>query len=221
MRHGLLILLGGHGDDVGLHDILHPGVLARHDDAAQGDHAQQVPALVDDIAVVDRLLIHARAADGGDCVGGGHLRPQGHKLDGHDGAGAVLGIAQQLVDALAHIRVGLSQQTLDHVGRHLLHQVYRVVHVQFVQHRFQLGIRKAADQLFLHIGLHLHKGLGGLLLGQQAEQRSGRVIRHHGEQRRHLRGLHGNQHVAQGIVFFVFPQFFHCGFKGVIDLRHF
>ena len=59
------------------------------------------------IAGVDRLLVDARAADAQDRFLDRHVRAQGDIFGGHDRAGGILGIAQDLVDLLAHVRLGL------------------------------------------------------------------------------------------------------------------
>ena len=59
------------------------------------------------IAGVDRLLVDARAADAQNRFLDRHIRAQGDIFGGHDRAGGILGIAQNLVDLLAHLGVGL------------------------------------------------------------------------------------------------------------------
>ncbi len=130
----------------------------------------QVAAVVNDIADVDGLLVRAGAADALQGVLHGHGGLQIHELRGHDAAGGVLRVFENLVDALAHVRVGVLQNPLDHVGGHFLHDVHRVVQIQLVQHFFQLRVGKALDQQLLLVAVQLHEYLRGLLLGQQAEQ---------------------------------------------------
>ena len=59
------------------------------------------------VAGVDRLLVDACPADAENRFADRHVRPQGDVFGGHDRAGGILGIAQNLVDLLAHLGVGL------------------------------------------------------------------------------------------------------------------
>ena len=72
-------------------------------DAGQADEL----VAAGDVAGVDRLLVDARAADAQDRFLDRHVRAQGDIFGGHDRAGGILGIAQDLVDLLAHVRLGL------------------------------------------------------------------------------------------------------------------
>lgn len=94
-------------DDVLLHDRLDGRVviLAQKQvlDAGQADEL----VAAGDVAGVDRLLVDARAADAQDRFLDRHVRAQGDIFGGHDRAGGILGIAQDLVDLLAHVRFGL------------------------------------------------------------------------------------------------------------------
>ena len=108
-------------------------------------------------------------ADALQCVLHGHIGLQIHELRGHNAAGGVLGVFQDLVDALAHLRVAVAQDALHHPGGHLLHDVGGVVQIQLVQNLFQLRVGKAANQKLLVVAVQLHEDLRRQLLGQQAE----------------------------------------------------
>ena len=201
LGHILLVVQGVGGDHMGIHDVPHHVVLLRQQNGADGEIPQQVAALVNDVADVDGLLVRAGAADALQGVLHGHGGLQVHVLRGHDAAGAVVGVFQDFVDALADVRVRVAQDALDHVGGHLLHDVHRVVQVQLVQHFLQLRVGKALDEHLLLLRIQLHEHLGRLLLGQQAEHQRHLVVQFH-EQARDVLGLQGQQKVAQlGIAF--------------------
>ena len=158
-------------------------------------------ALVNDIAEVDGLLVGAGAADALEGVLHRHVLLQVHKLGGHDAAGGVVGIFQNLVDALAHLRVRVLQNALDHVGGHFLHDVYGIVQIQLVQHFLQLGVGEALDQKLLFIGVQLHEYLRRQLLGQQAEHQRHPLVQLTAQDG-DIRRLHGEQEVTQLRVLF-------------------
>ena len=102
--------------------------------------------------------------------------------------------------------MGVRQNTLDHIGRHFLYNIDRVVEVKLIQHLFQLVVGKALNQQFLQIGVHFHKGFGGQLLREQAENQ-----RQHGliqllKKGGDIRRVHRGKHLAQGGVFFALKQ---------------
>ena len=130
-------------------------------------------------------------ADAQDRLLYGHLWAQGNILRGHQRAGGIFGIAQDLIDGLAHFRISLLQDTLDHIGRHFLHQVSGIIHIQLVHDLFQLVVGKAPDQQFLSIGLHFHEGLCRQLLGQQAEYQRNLNILQIRKQPCYIAGVHG------------------------------
>ena len=95
-------------------------------------------------------------------------------LGGHDGAGGVLGVVEELIDLSAGGGVRVAQDTADHVGGHVLNEVHGVVQVQLVQHLSQLLITQGVDESLLVVGvLQLGEHLGGYLLGQQAKDQDG------------------------------------------------
>ena len=164
--------------------------------------------VVHHVADVDGLLVRPGAADVFQGVLHGEVRPQVHELRGHDGAGGVLGVFQDLVDALAHLGVRVLQDALDHVGRHLLHDVHGVVQVQLVQHFLQLRVGKAPDQQLLLVAVQLHEDLRRLLLGQQAEEQwQGLLVVQIVRQLGDVRRLQRQQQGAQLLILFSLDQF--------------
>ena len=197
-----LFLVGqrADGDHVFVHDLAHGGVVVRGEEQILDRHrAEEFPPL-GDIAGVDRLLVHARAADTGDRLGHGHARPQRDILRRHDRSGGVFGIAQDLVDLLAHLGVGLGEDTLDHIGRHLVDEIRRIVDVKLVDDLVQLTVGKTADQQLLPFAVQLGKGLGRGLLGQQPEQHRHALLLEILEHAGNVRRLHGHQDVLQGLI---------------------
>ena len=169
------------------------------------NHADQRPVL-GDVAGVDGLLVDAGAADPGDGLGDGHLGPEGDILRGHDGAGGVLGVAQDLVDGLAHLGVGLAQDAADHGGGHLLDDVHGVVHEELVQDLLQLGIREAPDQQLLGLLVHLHEGVRRQLLGEQTVEQGEAVLLQLVKNGGNVRRVHGDQDLPEGGVFLLRQQ---------------
>ena len=148
-----------------------------------------MPPVINDVADVDGLLVRSGPADALQGVLHRHGLLQIHKLRGHNGAGGILRIFQNFVDAFAHIRVGVLQNPLDHVGGHFLHDVNGIVQIQLVQHFLQLRVGKAADQQLLLVAFQLYEHLCRLLLRQQTEQQGQRlfivqIVRQNGNVRR-------------------------------------
>ena len=219
---GLLVVQGLDTDEVALHDVADDVVFLRQQQRPDGQHADQVALLIDDIADVDGLLVRTGAADALEGVLHGHGLFQVHELRGHDAAGGVIGIFEDLVDAFAHFRVRVAQNTLDNIGRHLLHDVHRVVQIQLVQHFFQLRVGKALDQQLLLVAVQLHKHLCCQLLGQQAEYQR-YLFSQLTAQRGDVRRLQRQQEVAQGSVLFSGQQildFFHQSVPVFFQLKH-
>ena len=155
------------------------------------------------VADVDGLLVRPGAADVLQGVLHGEVRPQVHELRGHDGAGGVLRVFQNFVDALARLRVRVLQDALDHIRRHLLHDVHGVIQIQLVQHFLQLRVGEALDQQLLLVAVQLHEDLRRLLLGQQAEEQwQGLLVIQIVRQLGDVRRLQGQQQGAQLLILF-------------------
>ena len=218
--------MGVDREDVSLHDVPDAGLIGGQQHPPHRDHPQQHPVL-GDIAGVDGLLVDAHAADAGKGLLHRGVWMEKDELRGHDGAGGVLGIVQQLVDLAAGGGVGVAQDPGDHVGRHVLDDVHRVIQVQLVQHLPQLPVAEGPDQLLLVLGvLQVGEHLRRRVLGQQAEdqdlllhvqlvQELGDVhLVHLGQQLLHAAELplfHQLQQQVQVIVFVhaLFPPFVH------------
>ena len=90
-------------------------------------------------------------------------------LRGHQAAGAVFGVFQDLVDLFPGLAVRLQQDALDDVCRHLFDEVYRIVYEQLVQHQLEFFIGKGRDQKLLLGAAHLHERLRRQFFGEKAE----------------------------------------------------
>lgn len=107
------------------------------------------------IADVDGLLVRAGAADALEGVLHRHVSLEVDELRRHQRAGGILGIFQDLIDALAGVGVGVLQNALDH-ARGISRRYRRASsRYRFVEHLLELGVGKAADEHFLHIRLQL------------------------------------------------------------------
>ena len=203
LSHVLLVIGGLGPHHVGVHDILDQVLLVGQQQVADRQHAQQLAPGVGDVQDVDGLQLTADAADTLKGVRHRHVLFQGQKLHVHDGACAVLGVFQNFVDGLAHLRRGLVQNTDHHAGGHLLHDVHRVVQIQLVQHFLQLRVGKAVDEHLLAFALQLHEHLCRRLLGQQPVQQrhdlGAGLLQDQGD----IRRLHGQEQVTQAGVSFL------------------
>ena len=92
------------------------------------------------------------------------------------------------------------------VRGHLLDEIDRVVHIQLVHDLFELGVRKAADEQLLLLGLHFDECFRRQLLRQQPEkERQGKLIRLF-KTRRHVRRVHRYENVPERGVFLPLDQ---------------
>ena len=194
LGHVLLVVHSGNGNHVGFHDLLDGVLLIRQQQRADRDQSQQVAAGIGDIADIDGFLVNAGAPDTLERVGHGHVPLQVHKLGGHDRPGGVLRVLENLVDAAAGLRVGMTEDAFDHAGRHFLDQIHRIIHVQLVQHFLQLCVGKGLDEQLLLLRLHFHEDLRRQFLGQEAvDQREpvlGQLRQNGGDVRRFKKEKH-------------------------------
>ena len=195
LGHVFPVLHGGGGNDIGLHDLFDHVGLVRKQQSPDRYQAQQVTAGVSNIADVDGLLVHTGAANALDGVLHGHVPFQVHELCGHDRTGGVLGIFENLINALAGLGVGVTEDALNHGGRHLLDQIDSIVYVQLVQDFFQLGIGKGLDEQFLLLGVHFHKSFGGQFLGEQAVDQGETILGQFSQNGGDIGRLKEEQHV--------------------------
>ena len=200
LRDLLLIVERVDGDDVLLHDGFDGRlVVLTQKQILDRDQTDQLVS-ARNVAGVNGLLVDAGTADAEDGLLHRHVRPQGNIFRRHDRAGGILGIAENLVDLLAHLRLRLRQDPLHHVGGHFLDDIDGVIDVQLVNDLFQLRVREAADQQLLKLRLHLDERLRRQLLRQQPEQqRQARfvdVLEHGGD----VCGVHCVEQIPQRVI---------------------
>ena len=161
--------MGGHGDEVAFHDAVNRLQVAGGQQQALDAHCTNQQPVLQHITGIDCFLVHAGTADPQDRVAHRHVRSQFHVLRRHHGSGGIFRILQDLVDLLAHLRIGLGQDTLYHVRGHLFDNVHRVINVQFVHNLTQFLIADTLDQGFLLLALHFNEAFRGQLLWQKPE----------------------------------------------------
>ena len=166
-----LFLVVGRGgiDDVRVHDVFQDHVIVRQQQILDGDNAFELALGGRDIADVDCLLILANLADAGERLAHAHVFFQVHKLGRHDAAGRILGIFQVLVDEVARGRRRRAHDTLDHIGRQLLHHVDGVVNIQLFDDAGKLRIGDGVDDRLLLLDLEVGEHGRRDLLGQDTE----------------------------------------------------
>ena len=197
LRHVLLIVRGLGPHHVRVHDLFNKVVLVRQQQIPDGQHAQQMPGGIGDVQDIDGLQLAADTADPLKGVRHRHVFLQGQELHVHNGAGGVLRILEYFVDGFPHLRLRFIEDTDDHAGGHLLHDIHRVVQIQLVQHLGQLRVGKPVDEHFLTLRLQLHEHLRRRLLGQQAVQQGHLLLLPLLQEQRDVRRLHGQEQVAQ------------------------
>ena len=166
------------------------GVVVGQKQILDRDNAFQLPMGGDDEADVDGLLVLADSPDPGKGFLHAHVLLQIHKLRGHDAAGRVLRVVEILVDQRPGLRRGGAHDTLDHIGRKLLHHVHRVVHVQFFDDPGQFRVGHGVDNAFLIRCIKVGEDIGGGLLREQAEDHRHAVVFDPGKKFRHVKLVH-------------------------------
>ena len=165
----LLVRMGAYILYVGLHYIADNFVFSCQQQVLHGDNPQKLPSAVRNIAGVDGLLLHPRAAYALEGLFHGHAPFQVHILHGHDAPGAVLGVVEHLVYHPSGLAVHVAEYLLHDIGGHLLDHVHRVVQKQLLHHLVQLPVAEAPHQQLLALGLHIGEGVRRQLLWQQPE----------------------------------------------------
>ena len=153
----------------GGHEVAHPAGVRHGEQVAQREHAEQVLAAVDDVDVVDGLHVLGLAAQHRQRLAGGGVGRHLGEGRGHDAAGGVLGVGEQL----AHVLGVFLLHERDEPPGAILGQVGDQVGGVVGRHgREQLGglvVRQVDEQRRLIRRVHLLQGVGGELVLEDAE----------------------------------------------------
>ena len=149
--------------DVGVHQRTDQRVVVGNREVAQADHAFEMAIRlgVDDVQVVGEigrrdswLQLTSRLAYR---VGSQHT----HELVGHDAAGRIVRIAQQVDDQLASRRQHLAQESLGTLGSQVAKQVRGCLGRHRGQQPHRLVFVQHLDDLRLALGRHRLERVGG------------------------------------------------------------
>ena len=163
VRYIFLVLVGRYIDQVAIGELPQRGVAVGHDQRAQRKHARQHTARVLGVDVVDALEVLVELADGLDGIGDCRRGGQGDKLRGHDTAGGVFLVAQQVTNSLLLLDAHQAQELLGLLVAELVDQVGGVVRVHHGQHRRCVRVGQALEHLGHElVVIELRDGLGGL-----------------------------------------------------------
>ena len=185
----LLVVGHPHRDDVLVHDVGDGGLQFGQQQAADRHDAQQA-VFLHHIAGVEGLRLFALLPDGRKRLFDVHLLAQPDVFKGHQAAGRVFGVVQQLVQALAGLRRGFFQHPLDHACRHIFQQVGGVVQAHLLDGGDQLDVGELIHQLVPRLVRHIGKDLGGHFLFQQPEHHQPVVFVQFFQQFGQVGGLH-------------------------------
>ena len=119
---------------------------------------------------VDGLLVDRRLADAVEGLLHRHRGQKADELNRHDGAGAVFGVLQKLVDVGTRLAVALGEETFHDARGHLFDEVHRIVEEELIHDLFDLSVGERLQKLFLRIAVDLDEHLGRKILGQDAEE---------------------------------------------------
>ena len=155
--------------EVGRHDVGDRLVLIGENQMPQRDGAHQMALAVDDIAGVDGFLVQAGLAQRFHRLAHGHGAVELGKLDGHDRAGRIFRVFEELVDQRALCGIGVLQDALDDRRGQLLEEIDRVVQEHFVQQGVDFAVADQRDQLLLLLAVDIGEHFRRDVLGQYAE----------------------------------------------------
>ena len=162
---------------------------------------------------INGLLVNGDLSNQGESLTDRHVLLQADKLGCHDASGRVFGVFQEFVDRLAVLGGRVCENTLHHIGGHLLDQVYRIIHVQLVQNFPELLITEGFNQNLLEIGIEFDKHVCCQFLRQNPVQNRKLVLRNLLEHFRDIGGRHIHQNLSEVRVL-LFVQQLHGIFQG-------
>ena len=163
VRHVFLVLVGRHVDQVAIGELAQRGIAVGHDQRAQREHAGEHAARILGIDVIDTLEVLIEFANRLDGIADRRRGGQRDKLRGHDAAGGVVLIAQQVTNRLLLLDAHQAQELLGLLVIELVDQVGGVVRVHHGQHRRCVRVGQALEHLgHKLVVIELRDGLGGL-----------------------------------------------------------
>ncbi|GIW19984.1 MAG: hypothetical protein KatS3mg065_0280 [Chloroflexota bacterium] len=159
-RHVVLVVEDPDRDRIADHDLADRGVGLGDDEVAEGEDADEVPLVVGDVDVVDRLGVRLELPESVDGLSRGQVVGDGDELGRHDPAGGVLRVAEELPDLVGLVALHEGED----LGPGLIRQVGDEVGGVIGAHLFEdvggaLG-REVLEDLDLGLGRHLLDGLG-------------------------------------------------------------
>ena len=163
VRHVFLVLVGRHVDQVAIGELAQRGIAVGHDQRAQREHAGEHAARILGIDVIDTLEVLIEFANRLDGIADRRRGGQRDKLRGHDAAGGVVLITQQVTNRLLLLDAHQAQELLGLLVIELVDQVSCIVRVHHGQHRRCVRVGQALEHLgHKLVVIELRDGLGGL-----------------------------------------------------------
>ena len=202
----LLVVGDPHRDDVFVHDLGDGGIQLGQQQAADRHDAQQA-VFVHHVAGIEGLGLFALLADGRKRLLDVHFLAQADIFQGHQAAGRIFGVVQQLVQAFAGLGGGFFQHPLDHPRGHVFQQVGGVVQAHLLDGGDELHVGELIHQLVPGVVGHIGENLGGHFLFQQAEHHQAVVFVQFFQQLGQVGGLHILGHFPQLDILLFHQQF--------------
>ena len=187
--HKLFVVGHLHGDHIFVHDIGDLFIQIGQHQVFGAHNADQL-VLFHHKAGVHGFGVFAVAANGIKCLRNGVVPAQAHIFGGHDAARRILGVVEQLVQAVPGLFTGFFQNALHNAGRHILQKVGRIVQTHLFQCGAQLGIAESLHHVGAHIGIKIREHLGGHAFAQQAKRHQAVVFVHVLQDLGQVYGLH-------------------------------
>ena len=213
--HHFLVVHGGHGDHLFVHDLVDLLLIPGQQQLAQLYGADELAVFVDDIEGINGFLVHAGAANFRHGLAHGHAPVKFHIFDGHNGTGAVFRVAKELVNQPALLLVRALQKPAHHSRGQFLQQVHRVVHEHVVDDAHGLLVAQGIDQAGALIGIHVGKNVRGNILGQQPEDHNHPFVIQGGQVFGDVHLVEHTQRTPQFALFSAFHQGVQALFDGI------
>lgn len=195
----LLVRVGGHELDVGVHQVADQVVPVGHHQRSQPGDADQVTLVVEHGQCVDRFCVDPIGADLGQRLTDGHRRPERDKLRAHQATGRLLGVPEQRRGEREFLGAQRRQKSVGHLGGHLVEQAHAVVGVEFLDQVHHPIGPQPAQQTLLIGGLEGLEYLGRPIAFEQPECDAHRVVVQPGQLGDEVAHSHRGQVIAQGL----------------------